>query len=161
MAESEHITTLSDLKSLLASHTYVVADFYADWCPPCKMIAPLFAQLSSQYTASGKIAFAKINVDHAQQIAHTYSVTAMPTFLFFRDGQVFNTIQGANPPGLKSAVEAIGAEVARTLKKEQDKEKAKKVAAEAEGRKEDTAPVSGGYSMNSAARADWKMSLRG
>lgn len=78
---------------------------YADWCGPCKMIAPTFDSLSTKYSKPGRITFCKVNVDNQQPIAQAHGVRAMPTFLVFKNGAVIDTIQGANPPALTAAVE--------------------------------------------------------
>lgn len=64
------------MSTMLSSNTYVVADFYADWCGPCKMIAPIFDQLANAHAAQGKMAFVKVNVDSQQDVARKYSVQA-------------------------------------------------------------------------------------
>ncbi|KAL8386998.1 hypothetical protein RB595_010235 [Gaeumannomyces hyphopodioides] len=78
---------------------------YADWCGPCKMIAPTFESLSTKFSKPNKIAFCKVDVDSQREIAQQYSVSAMPTFLILRNGTVIDTIRGANPPALTAAVE--------------------------------------------------------
>ncbi|KAI1464580.1 thioredoxin-domain-containing protein [Daldinia caldariorum] len=100
-----NISSPNEWQRILGSSTVVVTDFYADWCGPCKMIAPTFDSLSTTYSKPGKIAFCKVNVDNQQSIAQTHGVRAMPTFLIFKNGSVIDTIQGANPPALTSAVE--------------------------------------------------------
>lgn len=64
----------------------MVVDFYADWCPPCRAIAPVFSELADTHSATGQLAFAKVNVDHVDNVASRYGVSAMPTFLFFQSG---------------------------------------------------------------------------
>jgi len=81
------ITTPSELNTLLSSTKYVVADFYADWCPPCRTIAPIFSKLADEHASKGQLAFAKVNVDHVNDVAKQYGITAMPTFLFFEGGK--------------------------------------------------------------------------
>ncbi|KAL6799374.1 thioredoxin-like protein [Trichoderma sp. SZMC 28013] len=108
-----HIESSEQLDSLLASNTYVALDFYADWCPPCKAIAPLYQTLADKHTADNYLAFAKVNVDHVQDVAARYGITAMPTFLFFKDGQQVAVngkamIQGADPRSLGAAAEKLG-----------------------------------------------------
>ncbi|KAI0116645.1 thioredoxin [Hypoxylon sp. NC0597] len=100
-----NISSSNEWQRILGSSTVVVTDFYADWCGPCKMIAPTFESLSTKYSKPGKITFCKVNVDNHQAIAQAHGVRAMPTFLIFKNGSVIDTIQGANPPGLTSAVE--------------------------------------------------------
>lgn len=78
---------------------------YADWCGPCKVIAPTFESLSTKYSKPGKITFAKVNVDTQQEVARRHGVSAMPTFMVFKSGSVVETVRGANPPALTAAVE--------------------------------------------------------
>ncbi|KAI1098323.1 thioredoxin [Jackrogersella minutella] len=99
------ISSTNEWQRILGSSTIVVTDFYADWCGPCKMIAPTFDSLSTKFSKPGKITFCKVNVDNQQTIAQSHGVRAMPTFLIFKNGSVIETIQGANPPALSAAVE--------------------------------------------------------
>lgn len=92
---------------------YVVADFYADWCGPCKAIAPSYEKLAEKYSVPGYLAFAKVNVDNVQQVAAQYSVTAMPTFMFFKEGKQVAVngqplIRGADVKILNAAAEKLG-----------------------------------------------------
>ncbi|UKZ82856.1 hypothetical protein TrVFT333_010656, partial [Trichoderma virens FT-333] len=80
------IIEAAELDALLSSTTYVVVDFYADWCPPCRAIAPIFSKLAEDHSSNGHLAFVKVNVDHVKNVAQRYNISAMPTFLFFRDG---------------------------------------------------------------------------
>jgi thioredoxin 1 len=63
----------------------VVVDFYADWCGPCKMMAPIFEEAAQEY--DGRVTFAKLNIDLAKQIALDNKVMSIPTLLFFKDGE--------------------------------------------------------------------------
>ncbi|KAI1198441.1 thioredoxin-like protein [Nemania serpens] len=108
-----HINTSSELTSLFSSTTYVAVDFYADWCPPCKTIAPLYERLAAQHAIDGVLVFAKVNVDKVQDVSRTYGVTAMPTFMFFKDGRQVavngeKMIRGADPRSLGAAAEKLG-----------------------------------------------------
>ncbi|KAI1080587.1 thioredoxin [Whalleya microplaca] len=105
MSATVHISSSNEWQRILGSSTIVVTDFYADWCGPCKMIAPTFESLSTKYSKPGKITFCKVDVDKQQAIAQSHGVRAMPTFLVFKNGSVIDTIQGANPPALTAAVE--------------------------------------------------------
>lgn len=78
---------------------------YADWCGPCKMIAPTFESLATKYSKPGRITFCKVNTDNQQAVAQAHGVRAMPTFIIFKSGSAIETIQGANPPALTAAVE--------------------------------------------------------
>lgn len=109
----KHIKSPGEFDALLNSTRYIVADFYADWCGPCKAIAPHFLQFASTFSIPGYLAFAKVDVDNVGEVARRYGVSAMPTFLFFKDGNQVAVngapmIQGANLPVLKQAVEKMG-----------------------------------------------------
>ena len=70
----------------------VLVDFWAEWCGPCKMIAPLLDELADEY--EGKVKIGKVNVDHSQALAGKYGIRAIPTLLLFKDGQVKEQIVG-------------------------------------------------------------------
>jgi thioredoxin 1 len=74
----------------------VLVDFYAPWCGPCKMLAPLLEQLAGEM--SGQVKFAKLNVDDASELAGRYSITGVPTLMLFRDGQRVDQMVGMAPP---------------------------------------------------------------
>ncbi|PQK13024.1 hypothetical protein BB8028_0003g16380 [Beauveria bassiana] len=90
------VTEAAELDAILSSTTRVVVDFYADWCPPCRAIAPIFSKLAEEHSLPGQLAFVKVNVDHVKNVAQRYNVSAMPTFVFFRDGEP----QGVSVEGL-------------------------------------------------------------
>jgi thioredoxin 1 len=159
---STEITAPLHFRTLLNAHTHLIADFYATWCPPCKTIAPLFAQLSKEHSTAGKIAFVKVNVDEQREVAAQYGVRAMPTFLVFKEGKVVEEVRGADVGGLRRVVEKVKNEAAvetKAEKREGGKEKveqqSEKGKAEKEGGEEKT--VSGSYGMTGGN--NWKMSL--
>jgi thiol-disulfide isomerase/thioredoxin len=76
MTKPLHIASSSQFSSILSSNTVVIADFYADWCGPCKAIAPLFEKLTAQHSKPGKVIFIKIDVDAQKEIAKEQGVTA-------------------------------------------------------------------------------------
>lgn len=80
---------------VLDSDKLTVVDFWAEWCPPCRAIAPIIEELSTQY--SGKINVGKINVDHNPNISITYGITAIPVILYIKDGKVVDKQVGAAP----------------------------------------------------------------
>lgn len=84
-----------ELDALLASTTHVVVDFYADWCPPCRAIAPVFSRLADTHARGGHLAFAKVNVDHVHDVAARYGIAAMPTFVFFEGGKPAPVLVGS------------------------------------------------------------------
>lgn len=109
----QHVATHAEFQSLLDSTMYVVADFYADWCGPCKQIAPLYEQFAKQSAIPGYLAFAKVNVDNNRQTAAQYGISAMPTFMFFKNGKQVGVngqalIRGADVQSLRGAVDKLG-----------------------------------------------------
>jgi thioredoxin 1 len=70
----------------------VVVDFWAEWCGPCKMMAPLLDELSGEY--DGRVRIGKVNIDEEQALAAEYGVRAIPTLLFFKSGEVAAQIVG-------------------------------------------------------------------
>ena len=113
MSKTVHIESTSHFSNLLASSSVVVADFYADWCGPCKQIAPIYEQLSAQLSRPNKITFTKINTDNQQELSRSYGVTAMPTFMIFKNAQRIESIQGADPRKLSAAVKKLADEANR------------------------------------------------
>jgi thioredoxin 1 len=79
---------------VLNSETPVLVDFWAEWCPPCKIISPIVDELASEY--SGKIKIGKVNVDE-NSVSQNYNVMSIPTLLIFKNGQPIKSIIGAKP----------------------------------------------------------------
>ena len=82
---------------VLESDKPVLVDFWAEWCGPCKMIAPALEQLAEEFDGKAKIV--KLNVDDHPAIAGEYGIRSIPTLLFFRDGKVVEQLVGAAPKG--------------------------------------------------------------
>jgi thioredoxin 1 len=82
----------------------VLVDFWAEWCGPCRIIAPTLDQLAGEY--AGKIRVAKLDVDANQRLAMRFNIRSIPAVLFFKDGQHIDTVVGALPkPTFESKIQ--------------------------------------------------------
>ena len=104
ITEPLHVTDDAFEKTVLKSEVPVIVDFWAPWCGPCKMVAPVLDKLAEEF--AGKMLIAKVNTDENPRWAQNYNVQGIPTMLFIADGKVVHQQVGALPePMLRSVVD--------------------------------------------------------
>ena len=105
MKELTELNESSFQSEVLESNLPVLVDFYAPWCGPCKMLAPILAQLALEF--QGRVKIAKLNVDEAPGVAARYNVTGVPTLILFSDGKEKSQMVGlASTKALKTLLES-------------------------------------------------------
>lgn len=95
MSQVLHTSETAFENDVLKSNVPVVVDFWAEWCGPCRVIAPIVEELSKEY--DGKVQFAKVNVDESPDLAGRFGVQGIPTLIIFKDGKEVGRLVGAAP----------------------------------------------------------------
>ena len=95
MAEPVHVSDATFDSEVINSQVPVLVDFWADWCGPCKMLAPVVADLASEYGARVKVA--KLDVDATPNIAGKFGVMSIPTLILFKQGEAVQRLVGYQP----------------------------------------------------------------
>jgi len=102
--EPIHVTDAAFEKTILESSLPVVVDFWAPWCGPCKMVAPVLDKIAEEF--AGKLIVAKVNTDENSEWAMQYGVQGIPTMMFIYDGKIVNRQVGALPePMLREVID--------------------------------------------------------
>ncbi len=105
MSAEVEITAENFKEEVLDANLPVLADFWAEWCVPCKMVAPVLEQIAGEQ--DGKLKVAKVNVDEQSELASQFGIISIPTLLLFKNGEVVNKQVGA---GSKEMIEAVFSE---------------------------------------------------
>ena len=101
-----YLTETNFSEEVTNSPVPVLVDFWAEWCGPCKMIAPLLDELASEY--DGKVKVAKVNIDEQQNLASQHGIRAVPTLLLFKGGEVADQIVGVKSKrDLKASLDKV------------------------------------------------------
>lgn len=101
-----HLNDSNFKKEVLESNLPVLVDFWATWCGPCKMIAPIIEELAREY--ANKIKVAKLDIDEGSQVANRYGVMSIPTIMFFKGGKISSHAVGAlGKSELKKRIEEV------------------------------------------------------
>jgi len=95
MSKEMTITDSSFEQDVLKSDMPVLVDFWAPWCAPCKIVAPVVEEIAEEY--DGKIKVGKVNTDENQQIAAKYGIMSIPTLMIFKNGEPAKKLVGAQP----------------------------------------------------------------
>ncbi|CAI2296400.1 unnamed protein product [Caenorhabditis sp. 36 PRJEB53466] len=99
------VGSLLELNNILErsdANRLIIVDFFAHWCGPCRIVSPAFEQMSAEF---GNATFLKVNVDEARDIAARYAISAMPTFVFIKNGRQVESVRGANVSAIRAAIE--------------------------------------------------------
>ena len=103
----DYIENFEDFENMLSlsEETICIVDIFADWCGPCKRIAPVFEDLADKFYP--KVQFFKVDVDESGELVNLFDISAMPTFVFLKEGKVVKKVEGADMAGLEAGFELL------------------------------------------------------
>jgi len=102
----KHVTTETFDSVIGQSSNLVMVDFWATWCGPCRIIAPVIEELANEY--KGRVTFAKVNTDENPDLASRFNIRGIPTLIFFKDGKQIDQVVGAVPKShLKTKIDSL------------------------------------------------------
>ncbi|MCS6860617.1 MAG: thioredoxin [Abditibacteriales bacterium] len=106
MSDVKHVTTQGFESEVLRAEQPVLVDFYATWCPPCKMLAPILDKLAEEF--AGRVKVVKVNVEEEYPLAVRYGISGVPTLMLFKGGVIVDTMVGLlHPQALKAKLEQV------------------------------------------------------
>ncbi|NIO00871.1 MAG: thioredoxin [Candidatus Latescibacteria bacterium] len=106
MGEQIEVTDATFEAEVIKSSIPVLIDFWAPWCSPCRIVAPIVEEIATEY--AGKIKVGKMNTEDNQQIAAQYGIMSIPTLMIFKDGEVKESVVGAQPKeAITSKIDAV------------------------------------------------------
>jgi thioredoxin len=102
VADTNHLTEQNFDEVLVATPGLVMVDFWAEWCGPCRAIAPVLEELAE--ASDGRVTLLKVNVDENPGLAARFGIQSIPTIVFFREGAIVDRVVGAAPKAVRQAI---------------------------------------------------------
>lgn len=108
-----HIKSITEFDKIIKENKSVIADFSAQWCGPCKKIAPKFETMAKNHN---NIKFVKVDIDEVSDLASKYKIEGIPTFILFNDGKESDKVVGASLPSIEKLIEHAKNQTKHTTK---------------------------------------------
>ena len=97
------IESAEGFDDFIGKDTLTMVDFYADWCPPCRMFAPILEEMAKELAA--KVTVGKVNVDELQEVTEKQRIECMPTFIFYKNGKALDKAEGADQAAVRKMIQ--------------------------------------------------------